>query len=230
VNIIPVIDLQDGTVVRAHAGQRHLYKPIDTPLTQGSDPVDVAAGLLAIHSFSHLYIADLNAILGKGENLQQVARLRRAFPAVTLWVDNGIADAAAAQGFLAQRLGFLVLGSESQIDTGLLLALSQHPRIVLSLDFLGETFRGPAEILARPALWPNTIIVMTLACIGGDAGPDLNRLAAIVAKAEGRHVYAAGGVRNREDLLALKHGGIAGALVASALHSGALTSADLKTV
>ena len=53
-----------------------------------------------------------------------------------------------------------------------------------------------AEILARPALWPNTIIVMTLARIGGDAGPDLNRLAAIVAKAAGRHIYAAGGVRN----------------------------------
>ena len=52
-------------------------------------------------------------------------------------------------------------------------------RIVLSLDFRGDAFQGPQEILAEPALWPQRVIVMTLARVGSGAGPDLERLAAI---------------------------------------------------
>jgi HisA/HisF family protein len=230
VNVIPVLDLQDGAVVRARLGQRHLYQPIKTRLAAGSDPVDIARGLLAIHPFESLYVADLNAIVGNGENLAQVIRLRREFPRLNLWVDNGTKDQMAAENFLSQHLGCLVLGSESQINVRLLQTLANEPRMVLSLDFIGESFQGPAEILGQPELWPRNVIVMTLARIGGDAGPDLDRLATIVAKAADCHVYAAGGVRNRDDLLALKRGGIAGALIASALHAGALTGADLRAV
>ena len=38
-------------------------------------------------------------------------------------------------------------------------------------------------------------------------------------------VYAAGGVRNEDDLAALVKSGVAGALVATALHQGAIRTA-----
>src|SRR4051794_1159067 len=44
--IIPVIDLKDGTVVRARMGRRDQYQPIVTPLSPTSDPLDVARALL----------------------------------------------------------------------------------------------------------------------------------------------------------------------------------------
>ena len=58
-------------------------------------------------------------------------------------------------------------------------------------------------------------------------GPDLDRLRAIRAAAPDRAIYAAGGVRGAADLKALRRDGIAGALVATSLHDGRLTSSDI---
>ncbi len=64
---------------------------------------------------------------------------------------------------------------------------------------------------------------MTLARIGAGEGPDWARLALIRDQAgPEREVYAAGGVRDAADLERLAAEGIAGVLVASALHGGKL--------
>ena len=70
---------------------------------------------------------------------------------------------------------------------------------------------------------------MTLPQVGSDAGPDRQRLMETLAVVRGQ-VYAAGGVRNIEDLRQLDAMGIAGALVASALHAGRLTRAEIETL
>jgi phosphoribosylformimino-5-aminoimidazole carboxamide ribotide isomerase len=225
--IIPVLDLKDGTVVRAQMGERDRYRPIETPLAPGSDPVDVARGLLAIHPFQTLYIADLDAIEGHADNAAAIGRLREAFPRVSLWVDNGIADPASAFTWLASRDDCLVLGSETQRDPKLVRDLSKHERAVLSLDFRGAQFAGPAELLDDPSTWPRRLIVMTLARVGSGAGPDTARIANIRARAPARLIYAAGGVRDATDLKVLEQFGVAGALVATSLHDGRLSGAEI---
>jgi HisA/HisF family protein len=239
-NIIPVLDLRGGVVVRARMGERHRYQPIASPLSPTSDPVDVLRGLLSVHPFTTFYLADLDAIEATGGNEPVLHRLRAEFPALTLWVDNGVADVAAAKRWLDAGLGHLVIGSESQKDMALLRYLvgqdcmnqdrTDHDRIVLSLDFRGDAFQGPDEILAKPALWPRRVIVMTLARVGSGAGPDLKRLAAIQSIAGGREIYAAGGVRDAADLRALKAAGVAGALIATALHERRIVAADLMAL
>src|SRR5262249_36960196 len=186
-----VRDVQGGAVVRACMGQRDQYRPIETPLSPTSAPVGVARGLLAIHPFATLYVADLDAIAGRGDNDTVLAQLRAAFPHVTLWVDNGIADLGRAAGWLAAGLGHLVIGSETQADAALASHLAGDARVALSLDFRGDAFEGPAALL-DPARWPQRVIVMTLARVGSGAGPDLARLAEISAMAGGRSIYAAG--------------------------------------
>src|SRR5262245_5294767 len=99
-DVIPVIDLKAGQVVHARRGERARYAPIATPLAPTSDPLDVARGLLAIHPFPALYVADLDALMGSGNNRAALARLRAAFPRLTLWVDSGIADAETAEAWL----------------------------------------------------------------------------------------------------------------------------------
>jgi len=210
-------------------GQRDQYRPIETPLSPTSAPVDVARGLLAIHPFTTLYVADLDAIAGRGDNDAALAGLRAAFPDVTLWVDNGIADARRAAAWLTAGLGHLVIGSETQADTVLASHLTGDARVALSLDFRGDAFQGPSALL-DPACWPERLIVMTLARVGSGAGPDLARLAEIRAMAGGRSLYAAGGVRDARDLVALKQRGIAGALVATSLHDGRVTAANLAVL
>jgi phosphoribosylformimino-5-aminoimidazole carboxamide ribotide isomerase len=98
---------------------------------------------------------------------------------------------------------------------------------VLSLDFKASRFVGPAGLLSTSTFWPRRVIVMTLARVGSGEGPDLDRLSEIVARAQGRAVYAAGGVRNADDLAAIQDTGAAGALIASALHAGTITAGDL---
>jgi phosphoribosylformimino-5-aminoimidazole carboxamide ribotide isomerase len=228
--IIPVIDLQDGLVVRARMGQRDQYRPIETPLSPTSDPVDVVRGLLSVSAFRTLYVADLDAIARKGDAKTALARVKSAFGQLDLWVDNGIAEVADARAFLDEGTDHLVLGSEAQADHRLVENLRDDPRVVLSLDFRGDTFIGPPSLLATPEIWPQRIIVMTLARVGSDAGPDLERLAAIHRISGRRHIYAAGGLRHAGDLNELKNAGIAGVLVASALHDGRLTRADIAAL
>ena len=228
--VIPVIDLMGGKVVRARAGDRASYRPIETPLSPTSDALDVVRGLLAVYPFPTLYVADLDAIQRKGDNFPALRRIPAEFPKMSLWVDNGAADAAALDALIGPNLGAPVIGSESQSDSALIARHRDSTRIVLSLDFRGDAFQGAAEILAEPALWPRRVIVMTLARVGSGAGPDLERLAAIRSIAGGREIYIAGGVRDAADLAALEAEGAAGALIASALHDGRITGADLEAI
>jgi phosphoribosylformimino-5-aminoimidazole carboxamide ribotide isomerase len=226
--IIPVIDLKGGIVVHARMGRRELYRPIQTPLARTSDPVDVVRGVMSIYAFQRLYIADLDAIGGNGNNHGTIVQVNQAFPQVTLWLDNGIADVDTAAEWLQQGLGHLVLGSETQADTAIVCRFSEDPRVVLSLDFREGVFQGPQTLLTQVQHWPQQVIVMTLDRVGSRSGPDLERLHTIKAIAEARAIYAAGGVRDTTDLRALANAGIAGALVASSLHEGRITSGDLQ--
>ena len=220
--VIPVLDLRGGRVVRARRGERSSYAPIETPLAKGSAPDAVARGLVDAWPAAILYVADLDAIIDRAApDLGALRAIAAACPGTALWVDAGFADAAGAEAFLASGLGRPVIGSESQADAGLVARLGD--RAVLSLDTRGAERLGPAALHDEPSLWPTEVIVMTLAQVGAGSGPDLESLSALRGRAPDRRLYAAGGVRGPDDLRALRAAGIAGALVASALHDGALS-------
>ena len=228
-DIIPASDLKGGAGVHARQGRRDEYWPIKTPLAAASTPADVVAGLMGVYPFPALYIADLDAIEGRGDNFDALAPLLETYDA---WLDSGLPpnrQAAATISLLGR--GSVVIGSESGPDRELLLELRDSPQVVLSLDFRGDAFQGSPEILADPSLWPERVIAMTLERVGAEQGPDLDRLAEIIGRAgSNRRVYAAGGVRNAEDLRELASRGVAGALVATALHAGALGRAEIEAV
>jgi phosphoribosylformimino-5-aminoimidazole carboxamide ribotide isomerase len=230
VRIIPVLDLKGGEVVRAAKGRRDQYRPIATPLCTGSDVVAVASGLRTLFPFPTFYIADLDAIEGRGPNDAALARLRTMTEPPKLWVDAGIADAERLSAALAEPSLFPILGTESQQDDALLRRFHDHPKLILSLDFFSDGFRGPASILDAPERWPARVIVMTLAKVGAAAGPDFERLQEVKAKAGSREIVAAGGVRNEADIRALSALGIAAALVATSLHDGTLTPKQLASL
>ena len=229
-HIIPVLDLKGGQVVRAERGRRELYRPIDTPLSASTEIAAVASGLRRLHPFSTLYVADLDAIAGKAPDEEALAALRALPDPPHLWVDAGIDDEARLAAALERPWLRPVLGSESQRDEALLRRFAHHSGLVLSLDFSDTGFRGPPAILDTIELWPRTVIVMTLAKVGADAGPDFERLREIGDRAGNRAVIAAGGIRGEADLRALAGLGIAGALVATCLHGGALTAQQIAAL
>jgi len=231
--VIPVLDLMEGRVVRAVAGERARYRPLrpgDSVLTEHGEPHEVVRAFLRLHPFRILYLADLDAILGRGDQTALVSDLERTFPDVEFWCDAGVRDEADLRRRLARRRGPVVVGSETLADAAWLGRWREDPRLVLSLDHRGGTRLGPAALFAEPDLWPARVVVMTLAAVGTGGGPEVARIREIRARAGGRAVYAAGGVRDRADLLTLRALGCAGVLVASCLHRGTVTAADLAAV
>ncbi|MGH6794119.1 MAG: HisA/HisF-related TIM barrel protein, partial [Methylocella sp.] len=226
--VIPVIDLKGGEVVRARHGSRHSYAPVVTPLAETSAPLDIVAGFLTVHPFRTIYAADIDRIESRGNHDQSLDALSAAFPNVAFWVDAGVRDAREARAWLARhKRAHLVLGSESLAGHAVLEELAAEDRIVLSLDYRSDSFLGPKGLCDAPHLWPARVIVMALARVGADSGPDFDRLADLKRRAPDVMLYAAGGLRGAADLTRLKQAGIRGVLVASALHDGRLTGADL---
>lgn len=227
-DIVPVLDLMGARVVRARRGERWRYRPLHSVLCADSHPLAVAEALLDLHPFARLYVADLDAIAGTGNNRRSIARLRRRHPWLELWVDYGIRDASGLRALAPRRRETPVLGSET-LHSAQVLRDARHMGCepVLSLDFRGPRLLGPKALLNSPALWPHRVILMTLERVGARTGPDLHRLRALPRRTAGRAWYAAGGVRGPQDLERLSAQGAAGVLVASALYDGQLDAALL---
>lgn len=231
-DIIPVIDVSRGKVVRAIQGQRAAYRPIETPLAASPEPQDVARGLRALYPFRKVYVADLDGIEGRGRNTHLVPALSQALPHTELWIDAGSGSRSAARAVLAAPVATLVVGSESleAVRAWHDISAEAPARTVLSLDFRGDEFMGPEALLADASLWPSRVIVMTLDRIASEGGPNIALLESIAARAGSRRVYAAGGIRDRADLDRVKKAGAAGALVASILHTQKISAGDLKQI
>lgn len=224
--LIPVIDLMGGQVVRGVGGKRELYRPIESRLARGAAPLDLVAALLDLHPFERLYIADLDAIQSVGSHAAVVEAIARRFPSLELWLDAGCATLEALERARLLPRTVSILGSESQQDTALVEQAGEA--WILSLDQKEGRTLDPAGLFERPALWPSRVIAMALSKVGSDAGPDLEGIDDLLALARHRRVYAAGGVRHEGDIAALMGVGAAGVLLASALHDGRLSAATLN--
>lgn len=234
-NLIPVIDLLKGQVVRAVRGDRKTYQPIVSALCASSDPVTVARILCEHCAAKQLYVADLDALQGGAPQVAVVRQLLQALPGVELWLDAGFADAPQARalwgelGALAERTVF-VFASESLRSREALRACFKPDSTestpwrppILSLDRRDGRRLDAAGCWELPALWPQRVIVMTLERVGSGAGPDLQTLREVAARSPATQLIGAGGVRSPADLALAREAGASGWLVASALHDGRL--------
>jgi phosphoribosylformimino-5-aminoimidazole carboxamide ribotide isomerase len=225
--LIPVIDLMAGQVVRGVRGERSAYRPIRSSLCESSAPLDLAPRLLERAASDTLYIADLDALMGGELQFDILAALLDHLPTVHLWLDGGFRDAAAIDT-LRQRLGTRadrvtpIVASESlaDADTARRCLEAHRAHCILSLDRCQGCLLDAADCHAHPEWWPERVIVMTLDRVGADAGPDLEALRALQALRPDVRLIGAGGIRDAADLQRAASSGAQGWLVASALHDG----------
>jgi len=224
--IIPVIDIRRGQVVHAVKGQRQNYRPLQTSLCESNSPEDIVQAFVSSYPFKTIYIADLDAIERQSNNDQIIRQLHDKFQSVTFWVDQGLSSSTDLKN---QCCGQHVLGSETNISPDTLNEIiTISPDIILSLDFQTNTFLGDQNLLQKTSLWPGRIIIMSLAHVGSDNGPDYELISSLIKTAGERKIYVAGGVRHETDLELLKNMGIDGVLIATALHTQRITSETLN--
>jgi HisA/HisF family protein len=238
--VIPVIDLKSGAAVHAVRGERERYRPLRSGIVAGSDPVEVARAVREVLGLDELYVADLDAIAGGPPDTEAVAALARE---ARLVVDAGVTDAAAVRALLELGAERVVIGTEALADhlelerlraelpdAPLVLSLDLRAGRVLSAD-VGLARLGAREALAR--LEPSgvrEVVVLDLERVGSSSGPDVALVRELSARFPELELLAGGGVRHVADLRALAEAGAAGALVATALHRGAIGPDELRAL
>jgi len=240
--IIPVLDLKGGQVVQGIQGDRAHYQPVKSVLTPSCSPLAVARALWAETGCSALYIADLDAIEGRGAQREPIGRLAVEVP-VRLWVDAGVQAVEAIPPWIDAGVDRVVVGSETlELVASLDAIQAAFPaeRLVFSLDLQGgqilsrcQELRAlsPLSLLGRlrDGGWTH-VILLTLDRVGTGGGPDWPLLEAARDGLPELKLIAGGGVRGIEDVHRLSHLGVHGVLVASALHNGRLTGKELHAL
>jgi phosphoribosylformimino-5-aminoimidazole carboxamide ribotide isomerase len=235
--VIPVIDVLNGITVHAVRGKRKEYLPLKTVLTDSVDPLEVAQAFKAL-GFAELYLADLDAILGKQPNLQLYSQIA-CKTGLKLMVDAGVTDIQTGKTLLDNEVSKVIIGTETlKTRTFIQNAIRQFgkDRIIVSLDLKDKQvltnpdFDGPTDpfklLEEFRAMGVSEYIVLDLTRVG--SGEGVNKVflkQALILFGGG--VYVGGGVRNIEDLLELKNLGVSGVILATALHSGKIGFADL---
>lgn len=236
--IIPVVDVLDGVVVRGVAGDRANYRPVQSRLTSSCDVLDVARAFQERFDFDHLYVADLDAIAGRPRPLGLYRRLSETGMRVLL--DAGLRSADEALELVRAGVD-VVAGLETLQGPSELAKLCETAgaeRVTFSLDLRDGVpmlssscwpSREPLEIVeSAVAAGIGSLIVLELARVGTGAGPGVGELCRqIRQRVPQLQLITGGGVRGIEDLHALSTIGVDGVLVASALHDGTLTPENL---
>jgi phosphoribosylformimino-5-aminoimidazole carboxamide ribotide isomerase len=247
--VLPVIDLKHGRVVRGVAGQRDAYRPVRSCLCESAAPNDVARALAQQLNCDEAYVADLDAIEGAGPDENSLSAIAAA--GLRLWVDAGIRTAQDAEVLAGHRLEStdriidrLIVGLESVAGPSELEAMVDRidaGRLVFSLDLKGGRplacwpqwrTAKPIDIVRQVReLGIRQIIVLDLAQVGtGEGVSTLPLCRQITAEAPDVQIITGGGVATRNDLTILAEVGVDAALVASALHDGRIGRSDMEEV
>jgi phosphoribosylformimino-5-aminoimidazole carboxamide ribotide isomerase len=235
--LLPVLDLMGGQVVRGVAGRRCEYRPIVSRLTTSSRPREVARAFQANFGLNELYLADLDAIAGADPAFSVYADLKNH--GFRLWIDAGTRTEERVRLLAAVGVERIILGLESVGGPDILARMQAAfgDRIVFSLDLkegaplgdAGAWGTSDAYLIAAKAvaLGVGRLIVLDLARVGVGAGVGTEDLCARLAAAHPHlELIVGGGVRGAEDLRRLAKCGVRTALAASALHDGHLTRND----
>jgi HisA/HisF family protein len=236
--VIPVIDILNEVAVHAVRGKRSEYKPLESNLTTSTKPIEVARTFKTL-GFNELYIADLDAIIDCRSSFLD---LKQIFDetGLSLMVDSGITSIERAQKLLETGVSKLIVGSETlhsidfvaeaveRFSSGaVVLSLDlKEGKVLVQPDFSGPT--DPLQLLREfRAIGVSQVIVLDLARVGSGEGVDVDFLKEIINEL-GMDIYVGGGVRGIDDLVELKNLRISGALIATALHTGKISMAELK--
>ncbi len=224
--VIPVIDIKSGQAVLAKQGHRQNYHALSTPLCSSSEPAHVIQAYLGIWDFKKIYLADLDSLMGIGDNSACINSLFSKFPHLNFMVDCGKIDPNYFPASSTQYTA--ILGTESFSPE----TLKEYKKnFILSLDFSAEDLPlGNTILYNSSSLWPKELIIMSLARVGNNQGADLQKIINYQQQYPQHHFIAAGGIRDLNDLQQLKKANIQQALVASALHTKQLQSSDLAQI
>jgi len=236
--LYPAIDLKDGVCVRLLRGE------MDTATSFNDDPADQARRFAAM-GFEALHVVDLNgAFDGMSVNQNAVATILDATRA-PVQLGGGIRDMASVERWLEAGVSRVILGTAAVRDPQLVkdAARAWPGQVAVGIDARegrvavqgwAETTDTLAVELARifEGCGVAALIVTDIGRDGLKTGVNLE-LTGAMADAVSIPVIASGGLRNVDDLRALKARkgrAVEGAILGRALYDGDIDPAEALAV
>jgi len=223
--IIPVLDLKNGTAVSGKAGKRESYMPLDTVFHDSSSPLKIAKALSNAGA-SRIYIADLDAIEGKGSNFQVIRDINDHI--VSVMLDCGAGDVGTVKIAL-EAADYVIVATETLKnieDLDQIFSSFPKDRLIISIDIKNRKLfsrylkTGLEELIQKiNELNPQEVILLDISKVGSESGVNMDLIKKI--SAIGEPLIIGGGIRD-EDIIQLEKAGLNKFLVGSALHSSKL--------
>lgn len=223
---IPAVDLRGGHCVQLVGGD---YANERVRL---EDPAAVAREW-ARTGFSRLHIVDLDAATGRGNHRDIIRDILRE-ATVPVQVGGGIRDEAQIEQLLDDGATWVVVGTRAVEDESwrtemahrfpgrLILAADVRERAVVTRGWSVTSSHDVLDFVQSLDGLPLGGLLVTAVHLEGQLrGTDLP-LMEDVAEASPWPVFASGGVTSADDLRALEHRGLAGAVLGMALYTGVL--------
>ena len=249
-DIVPVLDLSRGLAVWAQGGDRARYEPVASALV----PEEVGDAVALMQAFrrrlgaTSSYVADLDAIQGGAVQrtlIRELAQLETGF-AGAIMVDAGAHTPESTFEVLSCGASQVVVGLETLrgfSDLARIVRVVGADRVVFSVDLRAgspilhsgmDDAAGQPDAVSLTAqaveVGVSTLLLLDLARVGTGCGADLGLLEELRLRFPGIRLLAGGGVLARRDLERMRDAGCDGALVASAIHAGTISAADLAAL
>jgi phosphoribosylformimino-5-aminoimidazole carboxamide ribotide isomerase len=224
--VIPAVDLRGGRAVRLRRGDP------SEETAYANDPVEVAQRFQE-EGARRLHVIDLDAALGEGDNREAITAICRSV-VVPVQVGGGIRSLEAAAAVFDAGAARVILGTAAAAADASFVERAVEEfaeRVVVAVDVRGghlmlDGWREEGPTLETAIAGLNDAgtpryLVTAIARDGTLDGPDLT-LYRQVLKLTDRPVIASGGVRNAEDVWALRDVGCEAAVTGKALYEKTL--------
>ncbi|MFW5794771.1 MAG: HisA/HisF-related TIM barrel protein [Bacillota bacterium] len=243
-DVVGVIDIKDGKVVQAKAGERDEYAEIESRIVKGDSktPLSTAAAFYNKLGIRKLYIADLDAIMSSNQknNIAQIKEIKKEFSDLEIILDAGFNKDFLPKRYLDEFLDYAVIATESLNDLELLEDLQKHRNnIIISIDLKNKKIIHNIEAWNNKNIYQviNQIknmgfrkyIILDLAAVGTASG-----IADYILEVKNNFLdlefITGGGVKDYRDIKALKKHKFSGVLIATAFHNGSLGRKEVKLI
>ena len=228
--LIPAIDLMNGKIVRLSRGDPTTAKTYD----QFGGPMETAKQWRD-EGATKLHIIDLDAAFGTGNNHDVISDIAENI-ALPIQVGGGIRSFETAASLFKTGISQVILGALAFSDPSAISKIQERfgaESVIVALDnkdgrIMVEGWKTATALNVKEALEKFTVLgvktflITSIAQDGMLSGPDLKTLSEAV-QLQNAKIIAAGGIGSINDLIALKHIGVDGAVIGKALYEGRFT-------
>jgi len=233
--VIPAIDIQNGKCVRLTKGQ------LAEKTIYYEDPLD-AVKFWEKSGAKRIHIVDLDGAFGIGTNLQLIEKMIKSTK-MKIEVGGGIRTVETAEKLINLGVERVVVGTSAVKNPDFVRELSEaigqnsvivdlahkngKPAISGWTEFIEKDIFEFGETMEQKGA--GYILFSSVESDGAFTGPDVQNTKKMVETVN-IPVIAAGGIRNKQDILDLRNIGVGGIVVGKAFYENRIKFEDIKNI